>query len=225
MTIGHNVTGGHKFERSMARSDRRQREFELREQDILDAALVLFSKPNWGSVSMEQVAVAADVGKGTLYKHFTGKDELLFRLMLRFYRGLLAIIQSQDDCGGDILQQYRNTFEQSLQYHHQHREYRFIIEYCSRIDFKEKAEDSWHASFMELDDAFSRWGNPKLEEAMVKGLIEVRSIEHIHIGLHACFDGAVKMIWAGKDWCMHGDLEDIFSATIDFLMAGLIGRR
>jgi AcrR family transcriptional regulator len=209
----------------MARSDRKQREFDLREHDILEAALDLFSKPNWESVSMEQVSNAAEVGKGTLYKHFTGKDELLFKLMMRFYKGLLDIIQSQQDFGGDILKQYRNTFEKALQYHHQHREYRFIIEYCNRIDFKEKAKDTWHESFLELDNAFSTWGNPKLKAAMEQGLIEVRPIERIQIGLHACFSGAVDMLWAGKDWCMHGDQDDIFSATIDFLMAGLVGRR
>ena len=72
---------------------------------------------------------------------------------------------------------------------------------------------------------FANWGDPKLLAAIEQGLIQPRPLEHIQIGLHACFEGAVNMLWAGKDWCMHGDRDVIFSAAIDFLMAGLVGRR
>lgn len=209
----------------MARSDRKQREFEAREQDILDAALTLFSKPNWESVTIERVAEAAEIGKGTLYKHFASKDELLFRLMMQFYQGILSLIQAQDNDDGDILKQYRDTFETVLQYHDRHGEYRFIIEYCNRIDFKEKADPEWRESFMKMDQAFSAWGTPKLLAAMEQGLIQKRSVEQIQMGMHACLDGAVNMLWAGQDWCMHGGKDDILTATIEFLMAGLIGRR
>ena len=91
----------------MARWDRKRREFERREEEILDAALELFSRPNWESVTIEQIAVAADIGKGTVYKHVTSKDELLFKLMMRFYRGMLLHLQHEFEESGDILQRFR----------------------------------------------------------------------------------------------------------------------
>ena len=129
----------------MARVDRKQREFERRETEILDTALALFSKPNWESVTIEQIAKAAEVGKGTIYNHFASKDELLFRLMMRFYRGLLQNLQQKVDEDEAFILSFRRIFEYAFSYHLKHREYRYVVEYCKRIDFKERADESWHA--------------------------------------------------------------------------------
>ena len=208
----------------MSRTDRKQREFERREEEILDTALELFSQPNWESVTIEQIAKLADVGKGTVYKHFASKDELLFRLMLRFYRGLLQQLRHEFKEGEDVLQCFRNIFEFAFRYHLARREYRYIVEYCNRIDFKERADESWHASFLELDQAFGEWGDPMILSATEKGIIQKRPLSQIQIGMHACFDGAIDMLWAGKDWCSFGDEEDIIGAVTDFMVSGLVGQ-
>ena len=208
----------------MGRTDRRQREFERREEEILDAALELLSQPNWESVTMEQIAKVADVGKGTVYKHFASKDELLFRLMMRFYQGLLQHLQHEFKEGDDILQRFRHIFAFVFRYHLRRRAYRYIVEYCNRIDFKERADESWHASFLELDRAFGEWGDPMILSAMERGIIEKRPLSQIQIGMHACFDGAIGMLWAGKDWSSFGEEEEIIESVTDFMMSGLIGQ-
>ena len=49
-------------------------------QDILSAASVLFSERGFYSVSMEDVAAAAEVSRATLYRHFSTKVDLLDEL-------------------------------------------------------------------------------------------------------------------------------------------------
>ncbi len=208
----------------MAGMDRKQREFERREAEILDVALALFSKPNWEAVSIDKIAKATDIGKGTVYKHFASKDELLFRLMMRFYHGLLAHLQEHDSDQGNIIESFQGIFQLAFRYHLKHREYRYIVEYCNRIDFKERADESWHTSFMELDKAFGDWGDPMILAAMEQGLIVRRPLEQINIGMKACFEGTVDMLWAGKDWCLHGDEEEIIESVTEFMLAGLVGR-
>tara|TARA_R110001592_G_scaffold265248_1_gene530779 strand:- start:21611 stop:22240 length:630 start_codon:yes stop_codon:yes gene_type:complete len=208
----------------MTSPSRKQREFERREEDIFDAALALFSHPKWESVTIEQIAKRAGVGKGTVYKHVSSKDELLFKLMLQFYRGLLQSFQLEDTESKDVLQSFKHIFKISFQYHLDHCEYRYIVEHTNRIDFKERADERWHDAFLELDTAFSQWGDPLLIEAMDQGLIARRPLDHISIGMHACFDGTVNMLWSGKDWCSHGSKEDIIEAATEFMMAGLVGK-
>ena len=208
----------------MARIDRKQRAFIRREEDILDTALELFAKPNWEAVTIEQIAKTAEVGKGTVYNHFSSKNELLFRLMMRFYRGLLQNLQQEVEEDEDFLHSFRRIFEYAFRYHLEHREYRYVVEYCKRIDFKERADESWHALFLELDKAFGAWGDPMILAAMEQGVIEKRPLAQIQIGIHACFEGAVDMLWAGKDWCSHGDEEEIIESATAFMMSGLIGR-
>lgn len=73
--------------------ERRDREFQRREQEILDAALALFDREDWQAVTIDEIAARAEIGKGTVYKHFTSKDELHAALAERFHRRILARLE------------------------------------------------------------------------------------------------------------------------------------
>lgn len=55
----------------------RQRRKEARPQELLDAALALFSEKGFSATRSEEVAAAAGVSKGTLYLYYPSKEELL----------------------------------------------------------------------------------------------------------------------------------------------------
>lgn len=208
----------------MALTDRKQREFERREEDILDAALELFSQPGWDSVTVQQIAKSADIGKGTVYKHFASKDELVFRLMLRFYQGLLGRLQEQVAPDMNFLDFFRKVIRTAFHYHLENKEYRYIVEHANGIDFKERADEAWRESFNRLDQAFDDWGTPLLEKAMADEIIERRPVRDVQLGMHACFEGAVTMLWAGRDWCVEEDKEVVIEAATSFILAGLTGQ-
>lgn len=66
----------------MGIEDRKQREFNRREQDILEAAFDLFAEKGIENVTIEMIAQAAEIGKGTIYKHFSSKHDIYARLIL-----------------------------------------------------------------------------------------------------------------------------------------------
>jgi AcrR family transcriptional regulator len=66
-----------------ARATREEEKFERR-NEILDAAERLFAERPDGLPSMEELAVAAGVAKGTLYLYFPSKEEVLVELHERF---------------------------------------------------------------------------------------------------------------------------------------------
>ena len=70
----------------MGVQDRKEREFKRREEEILAAALALFRNDNWQAVTVEQIAEAAEIGKGTIYKHFASKDEMYARLVMDYQK-------------------------------------------------------------------------------------------------------------------------------------------
>jgi AcrR family transcriptional regulator len=202
---------------------RKQREFQSREHGILSAALGLCSTSEWESVTVEQIADRAEIGKGTVYKHFASKDELLFRLTMGFYQGLLQTLR-EDMAQGSPLEQFCYAVERALRYHIEHSEYRYVVQYCERIDFKERADPAWRDDFLKLDRAFQEWGGPIIEAGMASAQLQQRPLEQVMIGIYACFKGAVSMIWATRDWCPLGDNEMVVAAVTDFMMAGLKGR-
>lgn len=60
---------------------RREREKNQRIQSILDAARIVFSSKGYLKSTMDEIALAAEITKPTIYLYFKTKDDLLLSLM------------------------------------------------------------------------------------------------------------------------------------------------
>lgn len=80
----------------------RQLQFKQREEDILTIAEQLLLESNDGDITLDSLAGQLDLAKGTLYKHFTSKDELFLRLIIRYEQQLLVINQIKDDASAGV---------------------------------------------------------------------------------------------------------------------------
>ncbi len=65
----------------MGTKERRAREFAAREQAIITAARKLLKREGYLGFNLDLVADDAELAKGTLYKHFTSKEDLLMALV------------------------------------------------------------------------------------------------------------------------------------------------
>jgi AcrR family transcriptional regulator len=65
----------------MSTTERKLKEKEHRRNDILKAAKDVFFKNGYENTSMDKVAEAAQLAKGTLYLYFTSKEELYLSLV------------------------------------------------------------------------------------------------------------------------------------------------
>ena len=57
----------------MTKEERRKREIEQRREAVINAANKLFYLKGYESVTMEEIAFEAEIGKTTLYKYFEDK--------------------------------------------------------------------------------------------------------------------------------------------------------
>ena len=87
---------------------RKEREFLRHRQEILEAALELFSEKGFHNVSMNEIAQRAEFAVGTMYKFFENKEDLYKALVMeqadRFHRALTAAIEGP----GDEIEKIRN---------------------------------------------------------------------------------------------------------------------
>ena len=58
--------------------------FLAREQRIIDAAIELFLEESIDRITVSKIAVRPGIGKGTVYKHFLTKNEILIRIILDY---------------------------------------------------------------------------------------------------------------------------------------------
>lgn len=82
----------------MSIANRRQRERQERRLSILDAAESIFTEKGFDQATMDDIAAAAELSKGTLYIYFKSKDDLSValasRLAAQVVEGFEAIQQS-----------------------------------------------------------------------------------------------------------------------------------
>ncbi len=80
---------------------RREKEKLRQRQEMLAAALALFSEKGYHNVSMQEVAEKAEFAVGTLYKFFNNKEDLYKALVLelsdKFHDAVVRAIQEPDD--------------------------------------------------------------------------------------------------------------------------------
>ncbi|UCH85159.1 MAG: TetR/AcrR family transcriptional regulator [Candidatus Latescibacterota bacterium] len=67
----------------MGTAERREREKEQRRNDIIDAAEKVFFSKGMPNATMEEVAEAAELSKGTIYLYFKNKEDLYLAIILR----------------------------------------------------------------------------------------------------------------------------------------------
>lgn len=79
---------------------RREEKREATRQDILAAAGVLFLKKGYEETSVDDIAEAANVAKGTFYYHFKSKDEVLIGLSIGYLKRLSK--QVDDDLAAGV---------------------------------------------------------------------------------------------------------------------------
>lgn len=68
--------------------------FQDRQDAILDAAADVFSRKGFENTSIAELARAADISDGLIYRYFDGKRDLLFQVLARFYRRNLAGLEA-----------------------------------------------------------------------------------------------------------------------------------
>jgi len=61
---------------------RRERKQHLTRRAILETALRMFSEQGFDAPTIEEIAGAADIGKGTFYNYFGSKEEILVAFMV-----------------------------------------------------------------------------------------------------------------------------------------------
>lgn len=85
----------------MSVTKRRLKERQERVDSILSAALRMFARRGLKDATVDEIAEAAELGKGTLYYYFPSKEALLEALVVatadQYFKGLLAKVKPNSD--------------------------------------------------------------------------------------------------------------------------------
>jgi len=84
------ITGG----KLLGISERKEKEKQIRRNDIIDAAEKVFFLKGYDVTTMDDVAKMAEFSKRTVYVYFNSKEQLYFEIMVRGYKNLIKMIET-----------------------------------------------------------------------------------------------------------------------------------
>lgn len=202
--------------------DRKEREFKRREEDILAAALSLFNRDDWQTVTIDQIAAKAEIGKGTVYKHFSSKDEIYAKLVVEFHRKIMAEMRKIDftrpplEAIGAAMDVFWRSQARAP-------EYKRVTRYCRREDFRHVIGEKMSRELEELDEEMMTTLVPMMERGIREGVLVDKPVESLMLGLHAALIGLMEM--EGVE-CMETDMtpEQQYQEVSEFALRGIARR-
>src|SRR6266487_2730161 len=121
-----------------------RRDAAANRQRILEAARRLFAERGVDVVTMEQIAQAAGVGKGTLYRRFAAKGQLCLALLddelARFQNAMLAQLRDMTAARMPQLEQLAWFFDALVGFHNEYME----LLYEARSEGEQRLSDKVH---------------------------------------------------------------------------------
>jgi AcrR family transcriptional regulator len=196
--------------------------FEQREHAILAAARQLFGARPWDRVTIAEVAIAAAIGKGTVYKHFPSKEALYARLTLDRSRADLAELRALQAASAPqqamrqvLLRAFEQMLSNPIQAH--------LCQHCDRPEFQERLNPASRQQFLELERDYQRFFAEILNQTLGSHVLDQADCQNLLWGVEACVNGVMARIASGgfAHWAEPIALNEYFARVTDFIIAGL----
>ncbi len=119
----------------MGIQERKEREKEQRREDIIDAAQKIFFEKGLVSATMDEIADAAELSKGTLYLYYNSKEDLYLAVHLRGEDILLKMFETAIGTGEPTLKKIANLGKAYYEFFRNHYKYYETIKFFQNSAF------------------------------------------------------------------------------------------
>jgi AcrR family transcriptional regulator len=103
--------------------ERKEREKELRREEILNAAQKVFFEKDFSDATMDDIANAAEVSKGTVYLYFKSKEDIYLTVAMRGFKILQEQLERLVQTEASPIAVLAQLGDALIQFYHLHKNY------------------------------------------------------------------------------------------------------
>ena len=200
---------------------RRERERLRQRQEILDAALELFSEKGYHRVSMQEIAEKAEFAVGTLYKFFKNKDALYRALMLGLSEQFNELLNEALDGAEDEVEQLR-CFARAKSDHFRRHAPQIRLYLAETKGSKAKAMAELDAEMRKRRKVFMKTLAAVFEQGIANGrFAPIAEPYHLAIAVESLTNGLLFLWLEGEKDNPYPDNPD---TMLDILFKGLLNQ-
>ena len=131
---------------------RREREKQIREEEITCAAEKLFCQKGFDETSMDEIAREAQFTKRTLYQYFTNKEDLFFAVVRRGFQKLSAYLQADIQGQQNGYQKIQQSFKSCYRFYKDYPDMFRLISYIGYVRQKSNDDSVRQREFMQSNN-------------------------------------------------------------------------
>jgi len=183
---------------------------EKKKHVIILAAKRVFARDGFLNAKVEEIAKAADVGKGTIYEYFSSKDELFLKVFGVFKENVLSRFWLLLDLDTSAIEKLRRFAQITAEIHldpdlNMNLLIQFRLECLNR-----KNDVEFNKILSEYDEEITALVSGLIGEGIDEGLIKPTDKELISQNYVAAFDGLTTQYFLkGKDFDIRTAAESI----------------
>jgi len=155
------------------RKTRGQKRVARTRRKLKEAALDIFCEKGVEATTVEDITEKADLGKGTLYRHFADKDEMVFTLIEDAIEHLIERLRSYPDEPEnmeDVLEHFLNAHYDFFAENSEE----FILLFQGRLKLQDDAAEDLEKLYLryleEIENQVSQYVSPKINPAKIRRL-------------------------------------------------------
>jgi TetR/AcrR family transcriptional regulator len=176
----------------MGIKERRVREREARREEIINAAEKVFFGKGLAEATMDEIAEAAELSKGTLYLYYKSKEDLYLGVTMRGMDIMFDLFERAVTAPEPVLKRIANLGEAYYEYFEKHRDYFRMFYFFENPQYHSQVSPEMLEQCKESDQRV--WG-------LVKDLIQTAIDEGmLHEGLDPMEVGV--MLWSNSNGLM-----------------------
>lgn len=205
-------------------ASRRERERAQRRDDILRAAREVFFQRGFHAVTVDDIAVAAEVGKGTVYLYFNTKETILAHLLLEGLDRLVAdlkIAYAFDEAWDAHTRLHRGAIAY-LKFFQNNPEYYRLIMAFDRGQFQAAIDPAVYQEVLTRSLDGIEWLERAVKQAQAEGLITVENPREAAGVLWAGLNGVLVLLSHPlRAEIVATDLDSLYGTMTEVLISGL----
>ncbi len=185
----------------MATSARRQREIQQREDLILDVARNMLIENGYLGLNMDRIAEATEYSKGTIYQHFSCKEEVMIALCIQNVETQVTFFERAATFKGNTRERVSaiaEAFELFVHFYPQHFQITQIILSAS---IRDKTSEERQSHLQRCSDRLTSIITGIIRDAIAQGDLDLpawSSPEKVTFGLWSMAFGAHLLMAADK---------------------------
>ena len=204
--------------------NRREREREERQSSILDAARQVFFAQGIHNATMDDVAAAAEVSKGTVYLYFQSKETILATLL---QEGLLLLIKKLETAYGADYPlaaeaRLRRISQAYFDFFHTHSHYYRLLMAFERQKFQESVDPDLYEQILIRSNRGLAYVVQTIEQGVAEGEFVAEDPKQAAGVIWSMLHGVYVILGHPlRREIVAADLEALYQAAMDLAIKGL----